>query len=121
MTAPHAQVRPIIALVAQYYGFTLDDVLATDKSRSIDRARAVAFFVARQVTDASYPELGRIFSRDHTTARHACKRVLAWMAIDEALDHEVMWLIMKAEGTDSKEQTCSGIVYDGSGCTEVRA
>lgn len=119
MIPPHAKVRPIITLVAQHYGFTLDDVLSKSRNPSISRCRAIAFFVSREVSYASYPELGMVFGCDHTTVISACKRVVAWMANDDVIYREVGMLIAKASDTGAKEQTCSGIVWDGVGCTEV--
>ena len=39
------------------------------------RARHVAMWLVRELLSLSYPEIGRIFSRHHTSAIHACSRV----------------------------------------------
>ena len=51
-------------------------------------ARQVAMYLARELTDATLPAIGRAFgNRNHTTVMHACKRTAERMAADrEAYD-----------------------------------
>ena len=38
--------------------------------------RQIAMFLCRELTDASFPEIGRDFGgKDHTTIIHACKQM----------------------------------------------
>lgn len=48
-------------------------------------ARQVCMFLARELTGYSYPRIGACFSRDHTTAMHACKRVRERLGSDPNL------------------------------------
>jgi chromosomal replication initiator protein len=44
-------------------------------------------YLCRELTDSSYPEIGRQFGgKDHTTIIHACKQVTKAMDSDSALN-----------------------------------
>lgn len=48
--------------------------------RGITGPRQVAMYLARTLGGRSYPEIGRWFNRDHTTAMHAYRRISALRA-----------------------------------------
>ncbi len=66
---PPGKALPIIIdRIADAYGVTPADLTGPSRSSSIVRARSVAMYAARELTDASYPEIGRAFGdRDHST------------------------------------------------------
>jgi chromosomal replication initiator protein len=70
----HSQEISIDAIqkkVAEYYSIRLSDMHSGKRSRSIVRPRQMAMFLAKQMTTASLPEIGRKFGgRDHTTVLH---------------------------------------------------
>jgi chromosomal replication initiator protein len=38
--------------------------------------RQIAMYLCRELTDASFPEIGRLFGgKDHTTIMHACRQI----------------------------------------------
>jgi chromosomal replication initiator protein len=39
-------------------------------------------YLARELTDATLPAIGRAFGRNHTTVLHACRRTAERMAAD---------------------------------------
>ena len=39
-------------------------------------------YLARELTDATLPAIGRAFGRNHTTVLHACKRTAERIAAD---------------------------------------
>ena len=65
----------IIKAVATYYGVKSADIKSGDRHKSIVTPRAVAMYLARQHTSASYPDLGRSFgNKHHTTVMSAVER-----------------------------------------------
>lgn len=54
---------------------SLDDLRGAGRTRRLAHARQAAMWLARQTTDASLPEIGRFFHRDHTTVIHAIRAV----------------------------------------------
>ena len=66
----------ILKATADYYNLRTTEILGRNRTARIAQARKVAMFVARKVTGASYPELGRFFGgRDHTTVLSACDSI----------------------------------------------
>ena len=70
-----AHVRPSLALAAQAWGVPVDSLVAEGRSQSVADARALAMWIVRRTFGYSYPELGRIFERDHTTCMSAVRKV----------------------------------------------
>ena len=66
----------IIQVVAERFHIEPGDILGARRTRSISEPRQLAMFLARQLTDHSYPELGRHFGgKDHTTVLAACRKL----------------------------------------------
>jgi chromosomal replication initiator protein len=64
-------------------GVTLDDLLSPSRAARVAFARQVAMYLARELTDATLPAIGRAFgNRNHTTVLHACRRAEERMAQD---------------------------------------
>ncbi len=72
-TAQH--VRPSLAFAAQAWGVPVDALMASGRSQSVADARALAMWIVRRTFGYSYPELGRIFGRDHSTCIVAVRKV----------------------------------------------
>lgn len=67
--------------VCRYYTVTLDEMNGDKRTRRIVRPRQVAMYLARELTDASLPAIGRAFGgRDHTTVMYAVQKVATQMA-----------------------------------------
>jgi len=69
-------VRSIVEQVASAHHVPVVDLMGRSKSRSVARARQEAMVRVRAL-GYSFPEVGRIFGRDHTTVVHACRQVAA--------------------------------------------
>ncbi len=67
----------IISQVCKFYN--IDDVIirSTKKNKGTADARQVAMYLIRQLTNLSFPDIGKEFARDHTTVMHAVKKVEA--------------------------------------------
>jgi chromosomal replication initiator protein len=65
----------IIRFVAQHYGVRVADVKGRSNRRSIALPRQVAMFLIRDILEMSFPEIGRIFSKHHTTVMYAVDSV----------------------------------------------
>ena len=66
----------IIELTAEMFGFEIDQITGGSRRRPLVDARQVAMYVTRNMTDLSFPDIGKEFGgRDHTTVMHACRKV----------------------------------------------
>lgn len=62
--------------VAQFYNVTVDDLKTGRRDKHLVFARQVAMYLARELTDLSFPEIGQCFGgRDHTTILHAYNKI----------------------------------------------
>ncbi|MBA2506914.1 MAG: chromosomal replication initiator protein DnaA [Thermoleophilaceae bacterium] len=74
-TAPPPGPAEITAATAEAFGLEPDIILARDRRPAVSRARQVAMFLTRELTDESLPAIGRAFHRNHATVSHALERV----------------------------------------------
>src|SRR4051812_30346742 len=73
--ATQVPVALIQDLVAQRYGLQRSDLLAHRRDRATSRARMIAMWMAKNLTALSYPRLGGLFGREHTTVADAVTKV----------------------------------------------
>jgi chromosomal replication initiator protein len=68
-------IAQIQSAVGRHFGISTDELVSGARSPRIAWPRQVAMYLARELTDASLPAIGREFGgRDHTTVMHACRR-----------------------------------------------
>jgi chromosomal replication initiator protein len=61
----------IIRFVAQHYGIRVADLKGRSNRRSIALPRQVSMYLIRDILDLSFPEIGKIFSKHHSTVMYA--------------------------------------------------
>lgn len=63
------------AVCAQFH-VKMTELKSRRRSKTLVHPRQIAMYLCRELTDASYPEIGRQFGgKDHTTIIHACRQV----------------------------------------------
>jgi chromosomal replication initiator protein len=68
-------IADVQAAVCEQFGLTSSELLSPGRTTRIAWPRQLAMYLAREITGASLPAIGREFGgRDHTTVMHACKR-----------------------------------------------
>jgi len=73
---PRLTLDAIKEEVAKVYKLKRQDLEGSSRKKEIARARHIAIYLAREMTDQSFPAIGRAFgNRDHTTAMHSHTRV----------------------------------------------
>jgi chromosomal replication initiator protein len=66
----------ILARTTDIYGFSREELTGASRRRPLVTARQVSMYVFRELTDLSYPVIGREFGgRDHTTVIHAVDKI----------------------------------------------
>lgn len=72
--------------VANRYHIKISDLKSKRRTKTLVYPRQVAMYLCRELTDASFPEIGRDFGgKDHTTIIHACKQVQKSLEKDSSL------------------------------------
>jgi chromosomal replication initiator protein len=71
----------IMAVTAEFFGLTIDDLCGPGKTKHVAQARQIAMYLCRELTDLSLPRIGQTFGgRDHTTVMHADRKIRKEMA-----------------------------------------
>ncbi|HEY2221336.1 chromosomal replication initiator protein DnaA [Actinomycetospora sp.] len=71
----------IMAVTAEFYGVSIDDLTGPGKTKALALSRQIAMYLCRELTDLSLPRIGQTFgNRDHTTVMHADKKIRKEMA-----------------------------------------
>jgi chromosomal replication initiator protein len=66
----------IMAVTADFFGITMDEMCGPGKSKAHAQPRQIAMYLCRELTDLSLPRIGQTFGgRDHTTVMHADKKI----------------------------------------------
>jgi chromosomal replication initiator protein len=69
-------LHEIIAVVCRYFGLPQKQLKSSSRKQSAVTARATAVYLARELTLASYDQIGHALGgRDHTTIMHNYKKV----------------------------------------------
>ena len=86
----------ILETTAASYGFSIDALCGPSRTRPLVTARQVAMYLTRELTDYSYPAIGRVFGkRDHTTVIHAVDKIAGQMQERRQIYEQVTELIQK--------------------------
>lgn len=66
----------IMAVTADFFGVSIEDLCGPGKTKALAQARQIAMYLCRELTDLSLPRIGQTFGgRDHTTVMHADKKI----------------------------------------------
>ena len=77
---PPVTAERIIELTAEMFHLEVEQITGGSRRRPLVDARQVAMYVVRNMTDLSFPDIGRAFGdRDHTTVMHAVRKIEARM------------------------------------------
>ncbi len=70
----------IIDATAEMFGFPVEQLIGGSRRRPLVDARQIAMYVTRNMTELSFPDIGKAFgNRDHTTVMHAVRKIEAHM------------------------------------------
>jgi chromosomal replication initiator protein len=76
-------IRQIQDAVAQMFGLSTEELRTEGRSRNVAFPRQIAMYLAKQLTDASLPEIGQEFGGKHsTTVMHSIAKIHQLRAID---------------------------------------
>ena len=88
-------IQNIIDTVSQFYNTTQEDIKSTNRIAKTAYARQVAIYLAKELTNESYPSIGEYFNRKHTTIIYSHQKVKTDIAVDRHLAKDVTELTEK--------------------------
>lgn len=88
--AGNPQIKPklaeVIRVVASAHGISVEEIKSACRERRLSWPRQLAAYLCREMTDHSYPEIGRAFGdRDHTTILFSYRKISARLQDNERL------------------------------------
>jgi chromosomal replication initiator protein len=90
-------VNGIIDIVASFYNVSVDDIKSANRSAKIANARQIAIYLAKELTEESYPTIGEYLNRKHTTIMYSHQKVMEDIKLDRHLAQDIKDLITKIE------------------------
>ena len=65
----------IMEAVANYVYIPVEQMISQNRSKDVAYPRQMAMYMIRQELEYSFPDIAKIFKRDHTTVMHACNKI----------------------------------------------
>ena len=86
----------ILEATSDTFGFSVEELCGPNRRRPLVTARQVSMYVFRELTDFSYPAIGREFGgRDHSTVMHAVEKIGGLMKERHQIYNQVTDLIVR--------------------------
>jgi chromosomal replication initiator protein len=99
-------IAEIQMTVADRFGLTVDQLVSSSRAAKVNWPRQLAIQLARDLTGASLPAIGREFGgRNHATILHACKRVSERLKTDQQAVDDLARL-RRQLSTDPDDRSC---------------
>ncbi|MBQ4235833.1 MAG: chromosomal replication initiator protein DnaA, partial [Treponema sp.] len=87
-------IDTIQKVVAEHYNISIGDLKSRHRSKKVLIPRQIAIYIARELCDYSYPELGNEFGgKDHTTILHSYEKIVDQLKTDTVLNSTIQMLI----------------------------
>lgn len=84
----------MIETVARYYHMQRADLQSTLRTKHIAHARQVAIYVIRELTEASFPQIGQLFGgRRHTTMLYGYEKMKEQVALEPTLRQQIQEIL----------------------------
>ena len=85
--------------MAEQFGLRVIEIKAKSNSRAIVFPRQIAMYLAKQMTEASLPEIGRQFGgKHHTTVMHSIAKIDEQRRADKDLNRTINKLLETLNG-----------------------
>ena len=89
-------IDTIQKVVADHYNLSIADLKSRKRTKKIVVPRQIAIYIARELCDYSYPDLGNEFGgKDHTTILHSYEKIVDQLKTDSVLDSTIQMLVRK--------------------------
>ena len=85
ITAPE-----IIKFIARHYGLKVSEIKSRNNSKHIAFPRQVAMYLCKQLTNLSYPDIGKQFNdKHHSTVMHSVKKISQLRTTEAEIDRTI--------------------------------
>ena len=91
-------VDKIFTAVFKQYGVKKEDIIGSKRNKEIANARHIAIYLIRSITEMSFPNIGKIFNRDHATIITSNEKIEKKIHSDPAFNIEIMGITKEITG-----------------------
>lgn len=82
----HVTLARVLDVTARYHGISVSDLTSPRRTQKLTQARQIGMYLAREVTQASLPQIGEAFGgRAHSTVLHSCNKIAEDLESDDLL------------------------------------
>jgi len=96
LPADHLRVLApeIIKFVARHYGLKVSEIKSRNNAKQIAFPRQVAMFLCKQLTDLSFPDIGKHFNnKHHSTVMYSVEKIEKLRSTDPELDRTLVRMV----------------------------
>ncbi len=95
-------IKDIQLQVSKYFDLQFHELCSKNRSRHITKPRQIGMFLAKELTDTSYPDIGRLFGgKDHATVIHGVNRIKDLIKSDSKLRQDLENIKIKLNSINS--------------------
>ena len=94
-------IDKIFTCIDKKYGFDKKTLCGKSRTKEIAFTRHIAIYLIRELTDMSYPSVGKIFDRNHSTVISSCEIIEKKLANDPLFLISISDLKKDIEGLDT--------------------
>jgi len=94
LPANRVTTTEIIKFIARHYGLKVSEIKSRNNSKHIAFPRQVAMYLCKQLTNNSYPDIGKQFNdKHHSTVIHSVKKIASLRAQESDIDRTLQGFI----------------------------
>ena len=82
-------VDKIFTAVFRKYNISKEDLIGPKRNKEIASARHVAIYLIREMTEMSFPNISKVFNRDHATIMSSYNKALSMYQLDPMFSLEI--------------------------------
>lgn len=95
-------IKDIQLQVSKYFNLQFYELCSKNRSRYISRPRQIGMFLSKEMTDISYPDIGKLFGgKDHATVIHGVNKIKDLSETDNKLRQDLENIRIKLNSIDS--------------------
>lgn len=82
-------IEKILNVVSNKYGIPVEDIKGRKRTSNIASARHISIYLIKKLTDRSFPAIGRLFGRDHSTIISSVDNIEKRIISDSGFEKEL--------------------------------
>ena len=89
MRPSHLNSKKVIDKTAKFFGISKEDILGKSRQKDINHARQTACYLMKYELKMSFPQIGKEFSRDHSTIMNSVSKIEKCLKLDSEIRSQI--------------------------------